>query len=76
MKKRQSSPANTKVKSITSALPAAKRNLIQSRKSMPDNTGRLISAMTHYNPNLSFFFKKKIFPDHLDIETGITLING
>jgi hypothetical protein len=68
MKKRQSSPASTKARSITSALPAAKRNLTQNPKSTRKQTGPAHQRDDGLKSN-SF-----LFPDNLDIETGITLI--
>jgi hypothetical protein len=55
MKKLQSSPVNIRVKSITSALPAAKRNLIPSRKSMRELTGLAYPRNQGFSA-MNFFF--------------------
>jgi len=55
MKRRQSSPVSIRVKSITSALPAAKRNLIPSRKSMRKWTGLAYPRNQGFSPTTFFF---------------------
>jgi hypothetical protein len=63
---------NIRVKSITSALPAAKRNLIPSRKSMRKLTGLAYPSSQGFSPTNFFFL---VFPENLDTGSGITVIN-